>query len=97
MTAQHDPYRTATTVAVIVVAGIAAAISFVHIETLVVRYGQPLAAAVMLPVSVDGTVATASLAMLRSARTGLSTPWLARTMLVLSVLATLAANVAYGL
>jgi Protein of unknown function (DUF2637) len=97
VTGTRDPYRTATTAAVIVVAGIAAAVSFVHIESLAITYGQPLAAALMLPLSIDGTVAVSSLAMLRSARTGLSTPWLARAMLLLSVVATLACNVAYGL
>ncbi len=35
--------------------------------------------------------------MLRAARSGLGTPWLARGMLTLAVVATLAANVGYGL
>jgi hypothetical protein len=34
--------------------------------------------------------------MLRAARTGVSAPWLARTGLVLAVIATLACNVGYG-
>jgi len=80
-----------------VVAGIAAVVSFVHIESLAVRYGQPRLAAWLLPLSIDGTVAVSSLAMLRSARSGLSAPWLARTGLVLSVGATIACNVGYGL
>jgi hypothetical protein len=50
----------------------------------------------LLPVSVDGTVAAASLSMLWAARAGLPTPWLARAMLGLGVLATLGANVGYG-
>src|SRR5258707_330232 len=37
-------------------------------------------------VSVDGTVAGASLSMLWAARSGLSTPWLARCMLTLGML-----------
>jgi DNA-binding CsgD family transcriptional regulator len=48
-------------------------------------------------VSIDGTVAAASLVMLRAARAGLGTPWLARAMLGLAVAATLAANIGYGL
>lgn len=95
--ADHDRYRTLTTAAVLLVAAIAAAISFVHIESLAVRYGQPLLAAYLLPVSIDGTVAVSSLAMLRSARLGLSAPWLARTMLLLAVGATLACNIGFGL
>ncbi len=98
MTGQdRDRYRTLTTAAVLLVAAIAAAISFVHIESLAIRYGQPRLAAWLLPVSIDGTVAVSSLAMLRSARLGLTAPWLARTMLLLAVAATLACNVAYGL
>jgi len=97
MTADRDAYRTLTTLAVLLVAAIAAAISFVHIESLAVRYGQPRLAAWLLPVSIDGTVAVSSLTMLRSARLGLTAPWLARTMLLLAVAATLACNVAYGL
>jgi hypothetical protein len=85
-----------TAAAVLLVAAIAAVVSFVHIEHLAVTHGQTELAAWLLPVSVDGTVAAASLVMLRAARAGLGTPVLARTMLGLAVAATLAANVAYG-
>lgn len=95
--AERDTYRILTAAAVLLVAAIAAAISFVHIESLAVRYGQPVLAAWLLPVSIDGTVAVSSLALLRSARAGISSPWLARTGLVLSVGATIACNVGYGL
>jgi hypothetical protein len=87
----------ATTTAVLVVAAIAAVVSFVHIEDLALAHGQRHFAAVLLPLSIDGTVAAASLVMLRAAQGGLPTPSLARLMLVLSVAATLAANVGYGL
>jgi hypothetical protein len=86
-----------TAAAVLLVAAIAAVVSFVHIEHLAVTHGQTQLAAYLLPVSVDGTVAAASLVMLRAARAGLGTPVLARTMLGLAVAATLAANVGYGL
>jgi Protein of unknown function (DUF2637) len=95
--AERDTYRSLSAAAVLLVAAIAATVSFVHIESLAVRYGQPLLAAWLLPVSIDGTVAVASLTMLRAARLELSAPWLARTMLLLSVAATLACNIAYGL
>lgn len=88
--------RTGAAMAVLLVAAIAAVISYVHIEHLAVTHGQSALASALLPLSIDGTVAAASLVMLRAARAGLGTPWLARTMLVLAVAATLAANVAYG-
>ena len=89
--------RKGTAAAVLFVAGIAAVVSFVHIQDLAVTHGQTPLAAMLLPLSIDGTVAAASLVMLRAARNRIGTPWLARTMLALAVLATLAANVGYGL
>jgi hypothetical protein len=97
MTADRDRYRSLTGAAVLLVAAIAGAVSYLHIEALAVRYGQPFLAAVLLPLSVDGTVAVSGLTMLRSARAGVTTPWLARTMLFLAVAATLACNVGFGL
>jgi hypothetical protein len=88
--------RRLTAAAVLLVACVAAVVSFIHIKDLAVTHGQTALAAYLLPVSVDGTVAAASLVMLRAARAGLGTPVLARTMLGLAVTATLAANVAYG-
>jgi hypothetical protein len=88
--------RRLTAAAVLLIAAIAAVVSFVHIEHLAVTHGQTVLAAMLLPLSIDGTVAAASLVMLRAARAGLGTPWLARLMLGLSVVATLAANIAYG-
>ena len=93
----RNPYRTLTVWSVLLVAAIAAAVSYLHIESLAVRYGQPPLAAWLLPLSIDGTVAVSSLAMLRAARAGVSSPWLARTMLLLAVGATIACNVGYGL
>lgn len=86
-----------TTAAVLLVATIAAVVSYMHVAELALRYGQPAIAAYLLPVSIDGLVAVASLVLLRSARLGVSAPWLARTGLVLAVAATLGCNVAFGL
>lgn len=97
MTSDRDRYRTLTAAAVLLVAAIAAIVSYLHVASLALRYGQPRLAAYLLPISIDGLVAVASLVMLRAARTNVSAPWLARTGLVLAVLATLACNVAYGL
>jgi len=85
-----------TTAAVLLVAVIAAVVSFIHIEHLAVTHGQTALAALLLPMSIDGTVAAASLVMLRAARLQVPTPWLARLMLAASVAATLAANISYG-
>jgi hypothetical protein len=92
-----DKYRPLTAAAVLLVAAIAAVVSYMHVATLALHYGQPPLAAYLLPLSIDGMVATSSLVLLRSARAGVSAPWLARAGLVLAVLATLAANVASGL
>lgn len=92
-----DGIRRLTAASVLLVAAIAAVVSFLHIEDLALAHGQAVLAALLLPVSVDGTVVVSSLVMLRTARAGLATPWLARSMLAFAVLATLAANIGYGL
>jgi hypothetical protein len=97
MTTDKDRYRALTAAAVLVVAAIAAVVSYLHIAKLALTYGQEPVAAYLLPLSIDGVVATSSLVMLRAARAGVSSPWLARTGLGLSVAATLAANIASGL
>jgi Protein of unknown function (DUF2637) len=89
--------RATATVAVLLVAVIAAAISFGHIEHLALVNGQPLLAARALPLSVDGAVVASSLALLDAARRGTGAPVLARVMLVAGIAATLAANGISGL
>lgn len=93
----RDYYRKLTGVAVLIVAGIAATVSYLHISHLALAYGQPRLSAYLMPLSVDGLVSVSSLAMLRSARSGLTTGGLARVGLALGVLATIGANVASGL
>ena len=88
--------RRGTAAAVLFVAAIAATVSFIHIRDLAATHGQTQLAAVLLPFSIDGTVVASSLVLLRAARLRLTPPWLAQVMLLSSVLATLAANVAYG-
>jgi Protein of unknown function (DUF2637) len=89
--------QVAATISVGMVAVIAAAISFGHIEHLGAVNGQPLMAARALPVSVDGAVVASSLALLDAARRGAGAPRLARVMLVAGIAATLAANGISGL
>jgi hypothetical protein len=88
--------RRGTAAAVLLVATIAAVISYGHIQSLAVGWGQTRLAAALMPLSIDGTVVAASLVMLRAARLRVETPWLARVMLGLAVVSTVAANVAYG-
>ena len=89
-------HRVSTAAAVLLVAAIAAVISFIHIRELAATHGQTPLAAVLLPFSIDGTVVASSLVLLRAARHRLAAPWLAQVMLLSSVLATLAANITYG-
>lgn len=86
--------------AVGVVSAIAATVGFLHILNMAYRYQQPAVAAWLLPFSVDGTILYGSLVSLYDARKGRKWkggPKLPKTMAVLGVLATLAANVLFGL
>lgn len=77
----------------VVLAAIAAVISYRHMYVLVQRYGETSWTAALLPVSVDGMIATASMALLadsRQGRRGGVLPWV---LLVLGSTASLAANV----
>jgi hypothetical protein len=82
--------------AVILVAAIAATVSYMHVQRLAVQLGQPPLAAWLLPLSVDGTVCAASAALLWSAREAVPAPRMAWSMLALGVAATLAANADFG-
>lgn len=88
--------RTVVT-AVLIVALVAAIVSYLHIQHLAIRSGQSMLASLLLPFSIDGTVAAASMVMFGAARRGEKPPRLARMMLGLSIAATLAANVAEGM
>jgi Protein of unknown function (DUF2637) len=85
-----------TGITVLAVAVFAAIVSFSHIEALALAHGQPVAAARLLPLSVDGLIVAASLSMLTEARAQREVPRLARAGLVLGVVATVLANVAFG-
>jgi hypothetical protein len=88
--------RAGTAAAVLLVAVIAAVVSYQHLYHLAITHGETRMDAALLPLSIDGTVVTGSLLMLRAARLGLGTPWLARGMLAVAVIMTIAANVAFG-
>jgi acetylornithine deacetylase/succinyl-diaminopimelate desuccinylase-like protein len=89
--------RVLAAIVVLAVAAFAAIVSYSHIFELGRHHGQDGTAARLLPLSVDGLIAAASLVMLHAARRELGVPHLARAMLALGVGATVAANVGYGM
>jgi hypothetical protein len=89
--------RVLAAIVVLAVAAFAAIVSYSHIFELGRHHGQDGTAARLLPLSVDGLIAAASLVMLHAARRKLPVPQLARWMLGLGVGATVAANVEYGM
>lgn len=84
---------------VLAVAAFAAIVSYSHIFELGRHHGQDGAAARLLPLSVDGLIASASLVMLYAARNRITLRRMSwpRVMLWLGIGATVAANVLYGL
>ncbi|TYC14748.1 DUF2637 domain-containing protein [Actinomadura syzygii] len=86
--------RWASTASVLVLAGIAAVISYKHMYYLVLRYGETSWTAALLPVSVDGMIAVASMSLLVDSRQGRRSGLLPWALLVLGSAASLAANVA---
>lgn len=88
--------RAGTVLAVLTVAGIAAVISYEHLYHIAVTHGETRLDSMLIPLSIDGTVVTASMLMLRAARAGHPVPALVRLMLVAAIAMTVAANVAFG-
>lgn len=83
-----------STLSVIVLAGIAAVISYKHMYQLVLRYGETSWTAALLPISVDGMIVVASMSLLVDSRQGHRSGLLPWMLLVLGSTASLAANVA---
>jgi hypothetical protein len=85
------------TLAVMVVASVAAIVSYAHIYSLALDLGQPKPLAILMPLSVDGAVGAASASLLSAARSARhKAPLVTKLMLGLGVLATLAANAYSG-
>jgi hypothetical protein len=97
MTAADRIIRWTTAAAVIGVAAIAAVVSYEHAGNLVRAHGETGWTARLIPLTVDGLIYASSMVMLDSARRGARVPTLARWLLGLGIVATLAANVAHGL
>ena len=89
--------RLTMTLAVVLVAAVAAWISYGHAYELALRWGENEVTARLLPLTLDGLVLAASLTELFCSRYQLQQPALARLALLLGIGATLAVNVLHGL
>jgi hypothetical protein len=78
-------------IAVTAVAGIAAVVSFTHVQAIALTHGYTHMTAGLLPLSVDGLIVASSISLLAGIRPGLS-----RFGMALGITATVCANVSYG-
>lgn len=85
--------RSVTVLAVLVVAGVAAVVSYAHMRALALAAGEEWRS-VLLPLSVDGLIIAASMTMLVRRRLGESAGPLAWLSLLLGIAASVAANIA---
>jgi xanthosine utilization system XapX-like protein len=97
MTAADRIIRRTTALAVVGVAAVAAVVSYEHASALVREHGESGWTGRLIPLTVDGLIYASSMVMLDSARRGVRVPVLARWLLGLGIVTTLAANVAHGL
>jgi Protein of unknown function (DUF2637) len=88
--------RVSTAAAVLGVAGIAAYVSYWHAFEVVRAHGETGITARLEPATIDGLVYSPSMVVLYAARHRLPVPGLARWLLALGIVATLAANVAHS-
>jgi Protein of unknown function (DUF2637) len=88
--------RVSAAIAVLAVAGIAAYVSYWHAYAVVCAHGGSGATARLEPATIDGLVYASSMVNLYAARHRLPVPVLARWLLALGIVATLAANMAQG-
>jgi uncharacterized protein DUF2637 len=88
--------RLSTAAAVLAVAGVAAYVSYWHAYAVVCAHGETGVTARLEPATIDGLVYASSMVNLYAARHRLPVPALARWLLALGIVATLAANMAQG-
>ncbi|MEU0240445.1 DUF2637 domain-containing protein [Nocardiopsis sp. NPDC006198] len=86
--------RAVTIAAVLMLAGIAAVVSYSHMYELALRHGEPPWRAALFPLSVDGMIVGASMTLLSDARYGRKGGLLPWGLLITGSAASLAANVA---
>jgi hypothetical protein len=97
MTAADRIIRWSTALAVLGVALVAAVVSYEHARALVRVHGESGWSGRLIALTVDGLIYASSMVMLDSAGRGVRVPGLARWLLGLGIVTTLAANVAHGL
>lgn len=97
MTKADKAIRWSTTAAVVVVAAVAASVSYRHALGVVGHHGESGWIGDVCPLTIDGTIYAASMLPLNDARRGLKPHWLAYGALGLGISTTLAVNVAAGL
>lgn len=83
-----------TITGVLLLAGIAAIVSFRHMHELCLRHGEDQLAAVLIPLAVDGAIVVASMSILLANRYGSRGGVLAWVMLLVGSFASLGANIA---
>jgi Protein of unknown function (DUF2637) len=88
--------RVSTAIAVLAVAAVAAYVSYWHAYAVVCAHGETGVTARLEPATIDGLVYASSMLNLYAARHWLPVPALARWLLALGIVATLAANMAQG-
>jgi hypothetical protein len=89
--------RLTTALAVLMVAGVAAVISYQHAYELVTSHGETGVTARLLPFTVDGLIWAASMVALDASRRNHPVPRLALWSLGAGIVATVGANLAHGL
>jgi len=88
--------RLATVVAVVTVALIAGAVSYMHMAGVAREHGEDRVTAAIVPISVDGLIVAASLTLLAESRSGRRRSPLPYALLVLASAASVAANVMHA-
>jgi hypothetical protein len=88
--------RISTAIAVLAVAGVAAYESYWHAYAVISAHGESGITARLEPATIDGLVYASSMVIMYATRHRLPVPRLARWLLTLGIVATLAANMAQG-
>lgn len=86
--------RRTTTGSVLLLAGIAAVVSYRHMHLLALEHGEPSWTAALIPFSVDGMIIASSMSLLLDSRSGTRSGVLPWVLLLIGSAASLAANVA---
>jgi Protein of unknown function (DUF2637) len=86
--------RRTTTASVLLLAGIAAVVSYGHMHALALQHDEGAWASALIPLSCDGMIIASSMALLSESRTGARGGFLPWALLIIGALASLAANIA---